>query len=69
MAGDQLVPHPQLEVIHALTIAAPRAGGPWLLQIGQDRAGFYSDSRLWDRMVDVYYRALSREQTGAASVG
>jgi hypothetical protein len=39
---------------------------PWLVQVGQGRAGFYSDSKFWDRCVDWYYRLLSRRQPGTA---
>ncbi len=41
--GDDLVPHPKGEYIHAVTINAPPAAvWPWLVQIGQGRGGFYS---------------------------
>jgi hypothetical protein len=39
------------------------------VQTGHGRAGFYPDSPFWDRCVDWYYRALSREQTAKAPVG
>ena len=43
MVGDETVPHPGLQVTHAVGIDAPVAAvWPWLAQIGQDRAGFYS---------------------------
>lgn len=32
------------------------------MQIGQGRAGFYSDSRWWDACVERYYRLLARER-------
>jgi hypothetical protein len=68
--GDDLVPSPLVETTHAVTIhAAPEQVWPWLVQIGHGRAGFYSDSRFWDRCVDWYYRHLSREQPGEAPVG
>lgn len=43
LPGDELVPHPSLIWNHALTIHAP-AGQvyPWLVQIGDSRAAFYS---------------------------
>jgi hypothetical protein len=45
--GDELVPHANYVVQHAVTIGAPpSAVWPWLLQLGQGRAGFYSYSRL-----------------------
>jgi hypothetical protein len=69
LPGDELVLSPFLETTHAITInAPPQQIWPWLTQIGQERAGFYSDSRWWDAAVDSYYRLLSREQ-GRAPVG
>jgi hypothetical protein len=45
--GDEMIPHPRRQVTHAITIAAP-AATVWALivQIGQDRAGYYSYSWL-----------------------
>jgi glyoxylase-like metal-dependent hydrolase (beta-lactamase superfamily II) len=70
LPGDDLVPTPVVQTTHAVTIGAP-AGQvwPWLVQTGQGRAGFYSDSRLWDRCVDWYYRRLSGRQPGRAGPG
>jgi len=43
LPGDELVEHPQLNATHAITIKAPvQKIWPWLLQIGQNRGGFYS---------------------------
>ena len=43
LPGDEMVPHPRLTATHALTIQAPPDQvWPWLVQIGQGRAGFYS---------------------------
>ena len=43
LPGDDLVPHPKGEYMHAITINAPAAKlWPWLVQIGQGRGGFYS---------------------------
>jgi uncharacterized protein YndB with AHSA1/START domain len=70
LPGDDLVPQPLVETTHAITIdAPPERVWPWLVQIGQGRAGFYSDSRFWDRCVDWYYRRLSGEQPGKPPVG
>jgi len=69
LSGDGLVPWPLLQVTHAVTIEAPpEKVWPWLTRIGQGRAGFYSDSWVWDRAVDWYYRLLSRE-SGQTPVG
>ena len=41
--GDDLVPNSAEGYTHAITIHAPAAEvWPWLVQIGQDRGGFYS---------------------------
>lgn len=47
LPGDELVPHPSLESTRAVAIRAP-AGDvwPWLVQLGQDRGGFYSYDQL-----------------------
>jgi hypothetical protein len=43
LPGDNTPRTPQYEILHAVTIDAPPAAvWPWLVQIGQDRAGFYS---------------------------
>jgi len=43
LPGDEFVPEPDLNATHAITINAPvSAVWPWLVQIGQDRGGFYS---------------------------
>jgi len=43
LAGDELVPFPKSRATHAVTVgAAPEEVWPWLVQLGQDRAGFYS---------------------------
>lgn len=47
LPGDALVPDADSVVTHALTInAPPSAVWPWLLQLGQERGGFYSYQRL-----------------------
>lgn len=43
LPGDDLVPHPVWQFTRAITInARADAVWPWLVQLGQDRAGFYS---------------------------
>jgi hypothetical protein len=45
--GDELVPNAVSDQTHAITInAPPSAIWPWIVQIGQDRAGFYSYTAL-----------------------
>jgi hypothetical protein len=45
--GDELVLHPTLESTRAVTIGAPTEEvWRWLVQLGQDRGGFYSYDRL-----------------------
>ena len=47
LAGDDLVPTPTAIETRGITIdAPPEAVWPWLVQMGCDRAGFYS----WDRL-------------------
>ena len=47
LPGDELVRHPNVEATHAVTIKAPAEEvWPWLVQIGQDKGGFYSYSWL-----------------------
>ena len=43
LPGDELVPDARYRVDHAVTIWAPADSvWPWLVQLGQDRGGFYS---------------------------
>jgi hypothetical protein len=43
LPGDRVPRTPQFEILHAVTIEAPPSTvWPWLAQLGQDRAGFYS---------------------------
>ncbi len=47
LPGDEMVEHPNVEATHAITISAPvEEVWPWLVQIGQDKGGFYSYSWL-----------------------
>lgn len=51
LPGDDLLPDPVAEATRALTILAPPEHvWPWLMQIGQDRGGFYSYSTLENLM-------------------
>jgi hypothetical protein len=41
--GGELLPNEGTPILHAVTIDAPvEKVWPWLAQLGQDRAGFYS---------------------------
>jgi hypothetical protein len=43
LPGDELMPHPKWGYTHAVTIKAPVAEvWPWIVQMGQGKAGFYS---------------------------
>ena len=43
LPGDELVPDARYRIDHGVTIRAPADSvWPWLVQIGQDRGGFYS---------------------------
>ena len=68
LPGDEIVPHPMLETTHAITIHASAAEiWPWLVQIGYDRAGWYTDPSWWDGWIDPLLRAeLSREERARA---
>lgn len=47
MVGDEVVPYPAIHATRAVTIdATPEEIWPWLVQIGYDRAGFYSADRV-----------------------
>lgn len=43
LPGDEFAPEPQIEATHAITIEAPpELVWPWIAQLGQNKAGFYS---------------------------
>lgn len=47
LPGDEFVPVAHYRIDHAITINAPTESvWPWLIQMGQDRGGFYSYTRL-----------------------
>ncbi len=49
--GDDLIPRPQINATHAVTIQArPDEVWPWLVQIGQGRGGFYSYEQIENAM-------------------
>ena len=56
LPGDEFVPNPTSQSTYAITIWAPAADAwKWLVQIGQDRGGFYSYSFLESRFgLDIH---------------
>jgi len=67
MPGDELIPHPMVETTHAITIHASAAEvWPWLVQMGMDRGGWYSDPEWWDGLVEkvLWSFLASEEKTG-----
>jgi hypothetical protein len=53
LPGDEIKPDAGIQVTHAITIAAPPpVVWKWLVQIGQDRGGFYSYDKL-ENMFDL----------------
>jgi hypothetical protein len=47
LPGDDIAPDPHYRIDHSIVVHAPaRFVWPWLVQMGQDRAGFYSYSWL-----------------------
>src|ERR1700694_2958955 len=69
LPGDALIPHPMIETTHAITIQAAAAEiWPWLVQMGMDRGGWYSDPAWWDGLAEkVLWSFLSSaEKTGYA---
>jgi hypothetical protein len=69
LPGDELIPHPMIETTHAITIQAAAAEvWPWLVQMGMDRGGWYSDPAWWDGPAEkVLWSFLSSaEKTGYA---
>lgn len=72
LPGDELVPHPDLETNHAITIQAPPEKiWPWLVQMGYYRGGWNTDStwRDWDYYPDRMMRFLVREDAEKSGIG
>jgi hypothetical protein len=56
LPGDRAPRMPAMEILHSVAVdAPPSAVWPWLVQLGQDRAGFYSYERL-ERLFGVDVR-------------
>jgi hypothetical protein len=67
MPGDELIPHPMVETTHAITVQASASEvWPWLVQMGMDRGGWYSDPEWWDGLVErvLWSFLTSDEKTG-----
>lgn len=65
LPGDDLVPHPDVETTHAVTINAPAKDvWPWLVQMGYGRAGWYTDV-WWYRQIDRYVWRVRTLRTNA----
>jgi hypothetical protein len=66
LPGDEIIPHPMLETTHAITIHAAAAEiWPWLVQMGYDRGGWYTDASWWDFWIDPALRAFMTEEERA----
>jgi hypothetical protein len=71
LPGDHAPRTPQFEILYAVTIdAPPEKVWPWLMQLGQDRAGFYSYDWL-ERLFGADIRNVSeiRPEWPAREVG
>lgn len=64
LAGDALIPEPDLAATRGVSIAAPaEAVWPWLVQLGVGRGGFYSYDRL-ERLVGLDVRSAETVEPG-----
>lgn len=56
LPGDELIPEPNINATHAITINAPiERVWPWIAQIGQGRGGFYSYEAIENAMgLDIH---------------
>ena len=67
MTGDELIAHPMIETTHAITVQASASEiWPWLVQMGMDRGGWYSDPEWWDGLAErvLWSFLASDEKTG-----
>ncbi len=71
LPGDQFVPNPKEQSTYALTInAPPEEVWRWLIQIGQDRGGFYSLTFLENLVkADIHNRIEIRPEWQELKVG
>ena len=70
MPGDELIPHPMVETTHAITVQASASEvWPWLVQMGMDRGGWYSDPEWWDSLAEkVLWSFIDREEKTGYSI-
>jgi hypothetical protein len=60
LAGDDLIPNPDLTASRAITVHAPAAQvWPWIAQLGQGRGGFYSYDGL-ENLVGCHIHSADR---------
>jgi hypothetical protein len=71
LAGDDLVANPLYVTTRAITIQAPPAGvWPWLVQLGQNRGGFYTYDALENLMgLDIHSAGVIRPEWQDLHVG
>lgn len=72
LPGDDLVPHPELQITNAITIHAPAEKiWPWLVQLGYYRGGWFTDStwKDWDYLPDKVMRYFVREEAEKSGYG
>ena len=72
LPGDEVVPHPDLEITNAISIQAPAENiWPWLVQLGYYRGGWFTDStwKDWDYLPDKVMRYFVREEAEKSGYG
>lgn len=72
LTGDEVVPHPDLEITNAISIHAPAEKiWPWLVQLGYYRGGWFTEStwRDWDYYPDRIMRFFVREEAEKSGYG
>ena len=72
LLGDEVVPHPDLEITNAISIQAPAERiWPWLAQMGYYRGGWFTDStwRDWDYYPDKILRFFVRDEAEKSGYG
>jgi len=70
MTGDELIAHPMIETTHAITVQASASEiWPWLVQMGMDRGGWYSDPEWWDGLAErVLWSFLANDEKTGYSI-